>query len=180
MLIFSGVWWLVSKSWQENNTKVAAKVAIWSKNPPDSLQNIPLVSVGFGRVPSQTRHVLEYITVISIQERKTGFWGKTSSWRRKSGSDLGFPSRESNNLCPSESFLGNPAHSAGRAIQHLVLLVNLHIDLSPPFSCCQASVLCWIRLKISLFSGIYCCLGRCGRTTPWVGLHLDSPAYTCS
>lgn len=116
MLIFSGVWWLVSKSWQVKNTKVAAKVAIWSKNPSDSLQNIPPVSVGFGWVPSQTRHVLEYITVISIQESKPGFWGKTSSWRRKSGSDLGFPSSESNSLRPTESFLGNPAHSAGKVI----------------------------------------------------------------
>lgn len=54
---------------------------IW--NPSESLQNIPLISVGFGRGPSQTRHVLKYITVISIQESKTGFWGKTSSWRGK-------------------------------------------------------------------------------------------------
>ena len=44
----------------------------------------------------------------------------------------------------------------------------------------QSSVLCWIRLKSFLFSAIYCCLGRCGRTTPQVGLHLDSPTYTCS
>jgi len=51
--------------------------------------------------------MLEYITVISIQESKTGFWGKTSSWKRKWGSGpLGFS--PSNSVCPSECFPGEP------------------------------------------------------------------------
>lgn len=135
MLIFSGVSWLVSKSWQESNTKVAAKVGIWSKNPSESLQNIPLISVGFGWGPSQTRHMLQYITVISIQESKTGFWGKTSSWRRKWGSgSLGFT--PSNNLCPVSAFLGNPAHSVGRRILKTISFSSKasHRPVPDPFS----------------------------------------------
>lgn len=76
---------------------------IW--NPSESLQNIPLISVGFGWQPSQTRHMLEYITVISIQESTTDFWGKTSSWRRKWGfGPLGFIT--SNGAYPSVCFPG--------------------------------------------------------------------------